>query len=203
VQAKSAGKSKAEVTQLLKDELSERGIELSEPLIRSAAGIVAHPGGLLGQVRGIRFGLRALIDMATQMGRLSNLFDEPDVVKDNTAGYFFVPDQTSGWVDVVVDDEGQALLRSRASGRVLEQGGRDMVPVKLEPGEPNMPGPAVNVYVEGRRVGMLADDDAGRYLPAISAARGRGGSLETFGVLAAQHEKLMLRIPASGTQHRG
>lgn len=203
VRAQSAGKNKAEITQLLKNELNERGIELSEPLIRSAAGIIAHPGGPSGKIRMLRFGLRALTDMGTQMGQISKLFEEADIVQDTTAApYLFMPDQASGWVDVVVSDEGEALLRSRGEGRMRDQAGRDMVPVRLESGSPDAPGPAVDVYVEGNRVGTLAHDDAARYLPAISAAREHRGSLQTFGMLAAQHQQLTLRIPAAGTQNR-
>jgi hypothetical protein len=151
----------------------------------------------------LRFGLRALTDMGTQMGQISKLFEEADIVQDTTAApYLFMPDQASGWVDVVVSDEGEALLRSRGEGRMRDQAGRDMVPVRLESGSPDAPGPAVDVYVEGNRVGTLAHDDAARYLPAISAAREHRGSLQTFGMLAAQHQQLTLRIPAAGTQNR-
>lgn len=52
VRANCAGKSRDEVEQLLRDELSQRGIDYPESLIRPAADVLSHPRGLLGQVLG-------------------------------------------------------------------------------------------------------------------------------------------------------
>jgi hypothetical protein len=196
VRANSAGKSQIEIEQLLKDELTACGIDYPEPLVQSAAAVIAHPSGILGQARMLRYGVRALANLVVQVGRLSKVFEGAEVIQDRsgTPQHFFMPGQATGWVDVLVDEPGRQILRAQARTRESEERDRDIVPLRLDYNGMRSSGPVVDVYIDRDHVGTLASEDGTRYLRAISAARARGGSLTTTGVLTVSEDGVRLRI---------
>lgn len=186
VRANSAGKSRGEIEQLLRDELAARGIELPEPLICSAADVLARPRGLLGHLRMLRFGVRALAAMASAASAIS------DVLEGADPGVGAVSDpaeRPSAWVDVILDDDGRSALRSRRARLGLLAGARDQMAVRLEQHESPRSDIVVYAYVDADRVGTLVREDGVRYVPAISAARARGGrGLLTLGISTVEQD---------------
>lgn len=129
VRAQAAGKNRDEIRQLLKDELTARGVDLPEGLIWSAADVLAHPHGLSSKVRMLRFGWRMLASIASESDALSDLFE------GRNAGQGAISDpaaRMSGWVEVILDDHGKAVLRSRRKRLGLTEAARDQVAVRLE-----------------------------------------------------------------------
>jgi hypothetical protein len=171
VRANSAGKSRAEVEQLLRDELSARGIDFPDYLIRRAADVLAHPGGVLGKVRMLRFGIAALAELAAKANALSDLLTGADpgvgAVEDPA-------DRASAWVEVILNADGKGVLRSRRARLGLLAHERDQVAVRLQRSETATAGTVVAAYVDDFWVGTLGHRHGLRYLPAISAARERG-----------------------------
>jgi hypothetical protein len=171
VSAKSAGKSRAEVEQLLRDELTERGLESPESLIRSAADVLTRPRGLFGHARTVRFGLRPAPGMASGAGWIADIL----AAGEAGAGPIKDPaDRTSGWVDVLLDDGGKTVLRSRRERLSLPADARDQVAVRLQRVETATSASVVAAYVDEFRVGTLTRKDGVPYLPAIAAGRERG-----------------------------
>ena len=198
VRANSAGKSRAEVEQLLRDELAERGVELPDPLIQAAAEVLAHPRGLRGQMAAVRFFLRSLAELDAASRKLSDSFAATGVgaIKDPA-------DRTAVWVDVILDDDGKTVLRARRARLSLPADARDQVAVRLQPVETATSGSVVVVAVDELRVGTLTDKDGLRYLPAIAAGRERGErTLLTLGLSTVERDgQLRLRItPTEPTQ---
>ena len=197
VRANSAGKSRAEVEQLLREELAERGVEFPESLIGAAADILAHPRGLRSQVAALRFVLRALAAWHSASSRLTESFADTGfgAIKDPA-------DRTSAWVDVLLDDDGKSVLRSRRARLGLRADARDQVAVRLQPVETAASGGVVAASVDELRVGTLTHKDGLRYLPAIAAGRERGErGLLTLGLCTMDHDaQPRLRIaPAEPT----
>lgn len=199
VRANSAGKSRDEVEQLLRDELAERGIDFPEPLIGAAADVLAHPRGprgLLSQARMLRFGMRTLAEMAAASTALSDVLAERGVraTKDPA-------DRMSAWVDVLLDEDGQGVLRSRRERLSLPADARDQVAVRLQRVETAPSGTVVAAYVDELRVGTLTRKDGLRYLPAIAAGRERGErGLLTLGLSTVAHDaQPRLRIAPTET----
>jgi hypothetical protein len=67
VQAKCEGKSRAEIEQILREELAVRGFDMPErmigptvSMIQSFAEAEAYPPGLIGQLRGLQWFLRTI-----------------------------------------------------------------------------------------------------------------------------------------------
>jgi hypothetical protein len=186
VAAKSAGKSRDEVEQLLRDELTERGLESPESLIRSAADALTRPRGLFGHARTVRFGLRSAPWMASGAGWI------PDILAAEEAGAGPIKDpadRTSGWVDVLLDDGGKRVLLSRRERLSLSADARDQVAVRLQTVETATSGGVVAASVDELRVGVLTHKDGLRYLPAIAAGRERGErGLLTLGLSTVERE---------------
>jgi len=193
VRANCAGKSRKEVEQLLRDELTGRGAEFPESLIRASADVLARPRGLPGQLRMLRFGLRALTATASEANAISRILSGADpgigAIKDPA-------DPASSWADVILDGEGKSALRTRRERLGLLTGVRDQVTVRLERIDTGSSGSSVAAYVDEHRVGTLAHTDGLRYLPAISAGRERGErGLLTLGLSTVEHDgRLRLRI---------
>jgi hypothetical protein len=169
VLAKSTGKSRDEVEQLLRDELAERDVEFPDSLIRAAADVLAHPRGLRGQVAAVRYMLRWLAELHSASSKLTDSFADAGVgaIKDPA-------DRTSAWVDVLLDDDGKGVLRARRARLALPAGTRDQVAVRLQTVENATSGGVVAASVDELRVGALTHKDGLRYLPAIAAGRQRG-----------------------------
>src|SRR5215467_10776492 len=129
VAANCYGKSRDEIEELLRDELAARRIEIPETLIRSAADVLARPRGVSGPMRMMRLALRTLTSMASAAAAMSDMLSGADpglgAIKDPA-------DRTSAWVDVVLDDEGRATLRSRRARLGLQASVGDQVAVRLE-----------------------------------------------------------------------
>jgi hypothetical protein len=197
VRANCAGKSRDEVEQMLRNELAERGVDVPERLISAAAGVLAHPRGLLGQVRVLRFGVTAVAEWVAASDALSDFLSNHGVgaIKDPA-------DPTSTWVDVILDEDGKGVLRSRRERLSLPAGARDQVAVRLQRVETATSGTVVAAYVDEFRVGALPRRDGRRYLAAIAAGAERGERrLLTLGLsTAAQDGQPRLRIaPAEPT----
>jgi hypothetical protein len=67
VQAKCEGKSRAEIEQILREELDVRGLEMPEPgigptvfMIQAGAETQTYPHGFVGQLRVLRWLLRTI-----------------------------------------------------------------------------------------------------------------------------------------------
>jgi hypothetical protein len=196
VQANCAGKSRDEIEQLLRDELTARGVDFPESLIRRAADVLAHPHGLPGKVAGLRFFLRFLAEVSAASDALSDFLTNQGVgaIKDPA-------DRTSAWVDVLLDDDGNGVLLSRRARLGLPAGARDQVAVRLQRVEPAAARGVIAAYVDEFRVGTLTRRDGARYLPAISAARERGErGLLTLGLSTVEHDgQPRLRIARTET----
>jgi hypothetical protein len=171
VQADCAGKSRDEIEHLLSDELTARGVDLPESLIRAAADVLARPRGLRGRVNVLRYLLRTLAEVAAASNALSEMLTGAHpgagAIKDPA-------DRTSAWVDVILDENGTSTLRSRRERLGLAAGVRDQVTVRLERAGTATSGALVAAYVDEHRVGTLTRRDGSRYLPALSAAQERG-----------------------------
>jgi hypothetical protein len=171
VQANCAGKSRDEVEQLLRDELTARGVDFPESLIRAAADALARPVGLHGQVAVLRYFLRALAETASASNALSEMLTGAHpgagAIKDPA-------DRTSAWAEVILDENGTTTLRSRRERLGLPSGVRDQVAVRLERAGTATSDELVGAYVDEYQVGTLTRRDGLRYLPAISAALQRG-----------------------------
>jgi hypothetical protein len=197
VRAKSAGKSRDEIEQLLRAELVERGVDFPESLIRAAADVLAHPRGLRGQVAALRYAVRSLAALHSASSTLTDGFAAAGVgaIKDPA-------DRTAAWVDVVLDDNGRDALRSRRARLSLPANARDQVAVRLQRVEAATSDSVVAASVDELRVGTLTHADGVRYLPAIAAGRERGErGLLTLGLSTMGHDaQPRLRIaPAEPT----
>jgi hypothetical protein len=187
VRANCAGCSRDEVEQLLRTELAARGLDSPEPLIGAAADVLAHPRSpraLTGYARMMRFGLRTLAEMVSSSDALS------DFLTDHGVGAIKDPaDQTSAWVDVLLDDDGKGVLRLRRERLSLPAGARDQVAVRLQRVETGTTGGVVAAYVDELRVGTLTRKDSVRYLPAVAAGRERGErGLLTLGLSTVERD---------------
>lgn len=169
VRAKCAGKSRSEVEQLLRDELTECGVEFPETLIHGAADVLAQPRGLRGQAAALRYFLLSLAEVHAASGTLTDSFAAAGVgaIKD-------LADRTAAWVDVILDEDGKGVLRSRRERLSMPTDGRDQVAVRLRRVEAATSDSVVAAYVDELRVGTLMREDGVQYRSAIAAARERG-----------------------------
>lgn len=203
VQARCAGKSLDETEQILREEMHARGVDIPEPvvrrtasMIRAAAAVEAHPRGLIGQLRGLRF-LLAIIAAAA-----ADSDDVNDILSGSKPGAGPIKDPsdpTSAWVDVILDDNGKRALFTRRARLGLMAGVRDQVAVRLERREDSRS--SIDAYIDDDRVGTLRHRDGSRYLPAIYAARQRGErGLLTLGIATAKDDaEPRLRIAQTET----
>lgn len=126
------------------------------------ADVLAHPHGLSGRLRALRAGWRLLADIVSQARSVSDIFEN----KDTGTGAISDPGgRASGWVEVILDEHGKAVLRSRRTRLGLPAGTRDQVTVRLE----RTGDGRVHVYVDTDHVGTLAPADGRRYLAAMAA----------------------------------
>lgn len=129
VRAQADGKSREEITQLLTSELTARGVELPETLIGSMADVLAHPHRLSARLRALRGEWRVLAEIVSHARSVSDIFEGKDT---GTGAISDSGGRPPGWVEVILDDHGKAVLRSRRTRLGLPAGTRDQVAVRLE-----------------------------------------------------------------------
>jgi hypothetical protein len=194
VRARSGGKSRPEIRQMLVGEFRSRGLDvLSEMVLDGDVDYIAAGLGPLVTVRQLARVFGALRSAGREMGTIGAMFHDAHRMRgfDGKDPYFVMPDKSRPMVDVVLEPGSDRLLRASD----------DPVPVSLEPVGPVSHGPSgMRVYAETQLVGTLSPQDAALYRPALEAAERLGQTLMVMGLVSeAPGQTLRMRIYPAGT----
>ncbi|HUZ35107.1 MAG TPA: hypothetical protein VMV17_02150 [Streptosporangiaceae bacterium] len=172
--ARSAGKSRREIRQLLIEELLSRRLEIpSESILDADVDFITQGAGPLTAAKQV---LRALAAVRTARREIARMFKDAQIMRGPTgkAAYFVIPDRSRPMVDVILDPGAYQLLTTSP----------EPIPVSLESEKPTSRGTArVIVYAGTYRVGALSDLDSSLYKPALDAAQREDQTLMVMSVI--------------------
>ena len=191
VRARSDGKSRLEIRQMLVGEFRSRELAVPpEPALDGYVELIAGGPAPLVAVRQIA---RAFGMIGSALRDIGAMFRDVQELRGFSGkdAYFVLPDRSRPMVEVVLGPGADQLLR--ASG--------ELVPVSLEPVGQVSDGPAgVRVYVGARLAGELGPQDGLLYRRALEAAEQRDQTLMVMSrVSKAPGEALRMQIYAAGT----
>jgi len=130
--ARSAGKSRREIRQLLIEELLSRKLEIpSEPILDADVDFIAQGACPLAAGKQV---LRALAAVRTARREIAGVFKDAQIMRGPTskAAYFVIPDRSRPMVDVILDPGAYHLLTTSP----------EPIPVSLESEKPTSRGTA-------------------------------------------------------------
>lgn len=197
VAAESRGKTREEVRGLLINEFRSRALDVPPDLvIESMIDSITPPGS----VNSIFAFARLSTGIGGEIGKLFRLFKGLQRLEGPVIAPGAAPEQ----VDVLLNDEAEVFLRSRASDAGKDELVPQMVAVSLEPSTSGQPPRAVLVRLDGRFVGTLNQHDGLALTDALSAANSQNEKLMMLGVYEPRSAASppRLRVYPSGPPRR-
>jgi hypothetical protein len=197
VAAESRGKTREEVRGLLINEFRSRALDVPPDLvIESMIDSITLPGS----VNSIFAFARLSAGIGGEVGKLFRLFKGLQRLEGPAVAPGVAPEQ----MDVLLNDEAEIFLRSRASDAGKDELVPQVVAVSLEPSTSEQPPQAVLVRLDGRSVGTLNQHDGLALTDVLSAANSQNEKLMMLGVYEPRSagSPPRLRVYPSGPPRR-